>query len=541
MLKRLALAFVVITFVCTEGSYAQSAPTKRSRAEQPSGMLPKRVAGEPAPFVLNGEPFFSIGLWGHAGCPNKQPCHELMDDLAAWGFNRIDIYVSPKKDPKIYLPYLDAAREHGLAVRFMIQTFRGAMQKKQDPKTGKPLKDPETGKVVEELLRAWPTLKPELERFVRTVHRHEALFGYSTEDEAYWNRTDGRPYPSREDYADLNNTIAQIDPDHRVVANFAPWEQVKHRCTLEGYRAWTSMASSFTMDVYPLAFPHYENTTKLNAVAEGFLKLKEIANDDSIPLGMILQACAWSEMGGDAAWQKWPMPAQTRFMVYDIITLGAKNIEWYGAHKNTNPKAWQGVKRCAKELAILQDILADGKTLDASEYVVSESLHAICKQYPAHTGPKYLIVTHPSEEAQKDVPITIKHFSGDVRVLFEDRTLSVDQERFKDDFDSWGVHVYTTDTCDLRPPKPRNARVVGSSMVEQGDSVTLKASGITGSVIHWYKDDGWELVHKGDTYTFSAPQQPGTYTYHAFAVATERENCFSWVGDRVTVTVTEPH
>jgi hypothetical protein len=496
-------------------------------------MLAVRPPGEPACFVVNGEPFFPISTWGHGGYPGEEVAHSHMAELAKAGFNRFDEWVGPNtavREPQTYIKVLDDARCHGLTVRFMIHPFAAIRERKTDP---------QTGKSVVELVTLWPESKPKLERFVQTVRDHKALFGYTTWDEPYWNTARGRPLPPREAFTELNDAVRELDPDHRVVCNFAPWEQVKHVCSFEGYREWTSVASAFTMDIYPVGLPCYENSVKLNAVAAGYGKLKEMVADDRVPSGMILQGCAWNEMGGKAEYSARPTRDGTRFMVYDVIAHGGKCIEWYGVDGIKDPKLqlWEEIKACVWELAVLQDILAGGSTLGAGDYTVPAEVNAIGKQYPVGTGPTYLIVTNPSEMARENVSIEVKGWPATAKVMFEGlRTVRIRQGRFSDRFDAWGVHVYTTDSCDWRPPRPRNARAV-SSEVGPGGSVTLKASTINGAVVHWYKDARWQRVGTGDAYTFTAPTKPGDYVYWAFAAAADHDSWYSWTGDPVMISV----
>ena|GEM_PF-3135115 len=133
-----------------------------------------------------------------------------------------------------------------------------------------------------------------------------------------------------------------------------------------------------------------------------------------------------------------PTMEQTRFMVFDLITQGAKGIYWFGSmHLHEASPQWLGIVEVVGQIAPLADVLAAGTTVTSS---ATNGCHVICKEYD---GEKYLIVTNTSETAQTGVLISSPYLAGQVQLLYEQRpNIPVVSRSFTDDFTGWGVHVY---------------------------------------------------------------------------------------------------
>ncbi|MHC4443318.1 MAG: hypothetical protein ACYTA5_12030, partial [Planctomycetota bacterium] len=430
--------------------------------------VPLPVQGEPASFELpkTSEKFFPIGLWGPwpGWYQSTDDYYEYMQshmpEMASAGFNMINLWVSSNPSPtnlQKVIDTLDAAEANGVYLRPRIHEFA----RYQD----------------------WPARRDNLEIFINAVEEHNALFCYETVDEP-----ELACMATLADLLSMKNWVAQKDAYSRYVwCNQADILQVEASgafeladpndttyplntitcnagnsgCLYPLYAAWATSGNVFSMDIYPVGHPWHESYLKLNAPSEGF----KIHRDDIIPLtgltnppqGFIIQGCALCKptMDGDPCelgeLTDTPTAHQTRFMAFDVITQGAKSIEWFGhaaldlsgSDITDDIETWEGITTVAGQLAFLHDALAGGATLNPgpSTYTVSpSSLHAICKEYE---GNKILIMTNPSDNvAGIDAQITVPGWSTATQVMFEDELITIISETFTDHFDAWDVHLY---------------------------------------------------------------------------------------------------
>jgi len=444
------------------------------------------VAAEPASFTYHGEPFFPIAVWGTtiADGPDTDPsglpdpsikiADAVMDhlsELAAAGFNTIDITVNPDDDPSDIVDDMDDAADAGLAVRIRVVKF------------GYEGSDNTTSNL-------WSYHEQALITLVNAVKNHEALLMYATVDEPYWHKELLEySWPDADDWEDLRDTITTADsnPEHKVYLNFAPMFEINvvpYDPPLSGWQGYLIGGNAFSLDIYAVGKLHYDNnypTTsdpwKMNAVAETWKYLTdEIVNDDSVPQGILLQGSdptCWCLANGTPCYDgsccvnEGPTYLQTRFMAYDAVVHGVKSVEWWGTSRlppydasDATPEqvAWTGIKNVAKQLSVLHDVLADGltvKTYSAADGVRETSLTAdctvptnlnyTCKQSPrAGNGQRYMIVTNPSASSTT-ATISVTGWTGSIYELQQNGTWSVvgsGSTLSNVSFTGWGVHIY---------------------------------------------------------------------------------------------------
>ncbi|MHC4799080.1 MAG: hypothetical protein ACYTF1_20800 [Planctomycetota bacterium] len=420
-----------------------------------NGAGPLPVHAEPASFELpkTNEKFFPIGLWG--GWPRLaddptdyfERVRAHLPDLPTAGFNMMNLWVSSNptaENLQKVIDTLDVAEANGVYLRPRIHEFI----RYQD----------------------WPARQNNLETFIDAVEEHNALFCYETVDEP-----EIASMATLADCVGMKDWVALKDAYNRYVwVNQADILQVSASgayqltdpndttypidtiicsagdtgCFYPIYGQWATAGNVFSMDIYPVGNPYHEALLKLKAPAEGF----KIHMNDILPLtglsnppqGFILQAYTITEEVGP------PNADQTRFMAFDVITQGAKGIEWWGQASRldieNDPEdiaCWQGITTVAGQLSFLRRALAGGTTLSPgpSTYTVSpSSLHAICKEYE---GMKVLMVTNPSNNvAGVDAQITVSGWSTAAQVMFEDESIDIGSGSFTDHCNAWGVHVY---------------------------------------------------------------------------------------------------
>jgi len=416
-------------------------------------------------FTHNGQPFFPIVLY--SPYPGAAQGYEQMSSIAGAGFNVITVARTATSlltgtSPGATTAILSNAKNAGLTVRFKTYHFLGTHSGSSGSCT---------------LTNTWPEYQDELEALISTIEGSadkSAFFGYAFDEPEYYNPSypcNGHP---RADYllmksvlltnpttgGSLSYPVTVIHPASNgnwgeyslgsasgcYDSSYSGYPVNRVTCTTSLFSTWDAIGNASSMDIYPV-FADVSKIDYLTHMSYGFNYLKDdIVGSSSRPAYMILQGYAIDDdytAAGD-----WPNLLKTRFMAYDVITQGAKGIEWFGTNRIPDDQhaIWQGIKTVAGELSDLQTVLAAGITQD-SGYTVPSNLHAIVKQY---NDKRYLIVTNPHNAVTGSISITVDAWSsasGPVDVLFEDgsggpRTLTLVGSTFQDTFDPWEVHVY---------------------------------------------------------------------------------------------------
>jgi hypothetical protein len=408
----------------------------------------------------NGQPFFPIILY--SPYPGSTYAYENLNKIAAAGFNMITVgrtHTSPLDDPgnpNSTTSILASAKSNSLTVRIKPVHFLGTHSGSAGSCT---------------LTNAWPDYQDELEDLILTIENSSdksTFFGYAFDEPEYYNPNypcGGRP---RSEYsalksalrthptsgATLNYPVTVIHPAANgnwgeyslgkasgcYSTSYNGYPVTRVTCTTSLFHSWDSAGTTSSMDIYPVV----ADTSKiwnLTHMSYGFNYLKdEIVNNSNKPLHMVLQGYA---IDGDySSAGDWPNETKTRFMAYDVITQGAKGIEWYNTKDIPNDQhaCWLGIKAVASELSTLENVLAAGIT--QTNYTVPSNLHAISKEYNNET---YLIVTNPTNSVTGVIDITVNDWSassGNVTVLFESRSLGLVGSTIQDSFGPWEVHVY---------------------------------------------------------------------------------------------------
>lgn len=370
-----------------------------------------RAQIEPAPFYRNGEPFFPIGLYHCPGSNCDTP--EVLAEIGQAGFNCVRWNIG-----SITPASLDTAHAHGVGVFAAAGSWLGNLQKYQD----------------------------ELEAKVNQIKDHPALVAYETRDEPYWNYYHYQRGFSREDLTAGCNFVNQLDPDHQVWCNFAPYDLTTNAddrpLTFEGYVEWTSVGNIFGMDRYPVwgnAYPD-ENLNPVNFNCDQVRAIANAGAGEGTTIYMVLQGVGMLEWDDDPANDgRRPNYTETRFMGYSSIIHGARGILYWGQrYIEPDSQLWTDLKRFAGELEVLEDVLSAGTT--GPDVQSSEGIETILKEYKGH---RYLIAANRTSSTQSGITLSLAGWPSPVaRVLFEDRMVSSQSAQIVDDFEPWGVHVY---------------------------------------------------------------------------------------------------
>lgn len=163
---------------------------------------------------------------------------------------------------------------------------------------------------------------------------------------------------------------------------------------------------------------------------------------DEKPVWVILQAFAMRPKGG-----RTPTIQEERCMAFQALVNGAKGIFFYAMrcghmkyYWTQDPLFWEQMKILIRELNYLTPALLSRDHMNI--VVDDESIQWLARRTKDHL---YLLVVNPTSDA-KTVRFRFQEPTGsNWHVLAESRNVEVRNKEFTDDFEPYGVHVYTTD------------------------------------------------------------------------------------------------
>ena len=343
-------------------------------------------------FLLNGQPYFPVGLYSYCCNPGTGVFGEsLMARAADAGLGAELVEDVGSQDT------LGMFLKHGMKV--MLQVGGGLRASADEEKAKEAL--------VTKGAVQWKA--------------HPALLGYwADEPDSLAPEVLARGYA----------TIKSNDPDHPAV-----W----CLCQPEKYKQNSVSLDAIMPDIYPVP------TTPLSVI---YTQLQKAAQDSGgKPVWFIPQAFDWKITSGGkvnspAEWR--PTAAEIRAMTYLGIVAGAKGIfYWASDTASTNDIVWYAaqwdeVLRIGGELRYLGNVLAGGpRAANVKVETTGEGLyHAVWAD-----GERQICVVVNSAQAPVEAEFTWPE-SKRVRCLFEDRSLPKPTRQFSDLFRPYEVHVY---------------------------------------------------------------------------------------------------
>ncbi|MDP4285167.1 MAG: hypothetical protein Q8891_12135 [Bacteroidota bacterium] len=299
--------------------------------------------------------------------------------------------------------------------------------------------------------------KNRIAELVNRIKGHPSLMCFEMEDEPAftWNSAELRIPP--EQMQTTYRLIKQNDPQHFVITNHGPVNLIS---TLQKYNSSTDIVSC---DIYPV-IPHgikvgyalYPDgfqgdllNTYISQVGEYVDKMKKVVNNLK-PVFMVLQGFAWEmlkpEDKRDNQMILYPTFDESRFMAWDAIVHGATGIIYWGTDFTPQPSEFMdNLNRVTKELASLKNVLASKneslsikKEYHELRYSVDRGVEFIAKRVKDKT---YLITVNSDKNPVKITFHNLNKFKI-VRVLNENRTISLEEGKLTDSYKPFDVHIY---------------------------------------------------------------------------------------------------
>ena len=366
--------------------------------------------------VLNGKRIFIIGTY-HLPKGNE-PYAQLSDA----GYNYVHVNASQEA--------LDAAQKNGLLAWITTGNLKDST-------------DSEGAKRIIELVRKFKT--------------HPALLCWEMQDEPAftWNSAELRVKP--EPLIQTYNLIKKEDPEHFVYTNHAPVNLIS---TLKKYNPSTDIVA---VDIYPvipygirITYALYPDglqgdllNTYISQVGEYTNKMKAVVEYGK-PVFLVLQGFAWEmlrkEGDRDSSMIKYPSYEESRFMAYNAIIHGANGVNYWGTAYTPQPSEfWDDLKKVTRELSDLQEVLSThsiemniAKEYHELRYSVDTGVEILVKKLKGKT---YLLTANTDKNPVK-VTLSGLNIFNNAQVLYENRSLVVQNGKLTDLYKPFDVHIY---------------------------------------------------------------------------------------------------
>ena len=212
----------------------------------------------------------------------------------------------------------------------------------------------------------------------------------------------------------------------------------------EDYEEYVKGGDIISFDIYPVAHTHKEVSGHLWFVAKGVSRLQEWTKGQKIIWNAI-------ECTGIRSAKK-PTPAQVRAEVWMSLIHGSMGIIYFvhSWHPQFNeaallddPEMVNSITEINNEIHSLASVLNSPTVKDDAEVNSTNPGVPIAVLVKKHRESTYVFAV-----AMRNGPTTgvfsMSGFSGPgtVKVLGEDRTLPMENGRFEDEFETYGVHLY---------------------------------------------------------------------------------------------------
>lgn len=284
----------------------------------------------------------------------------------------------------------------------------------------------------------WQWLREEIEAF----RDHPALLCYYLADEPELG------WASPEDCELAYRRVKELDPWHPVTMVF---------CVAEAAAKYAAGMDVVMTDPYPI--PNGPATRVVDFC-------ERIRGDlaDALPLWIVPQA-----FGGGEGWPREPSRQEERLMTYLALIHGARGVQYFirrpPAVNPNSPDLWSECRRLMLELSQLTPALASAEEAPPVTCSASQVHLAALKERGAVT-----VLAANVENRPLSVEFTLaRAWSGEAKVVFENRSVPVTRGKWSDVIDAFGTRVYQLQVeplpADLAALDPRNL-VVNPSFEE---------------------------------------------------------------------------
>ena len=363
--------------------------------------------------IYKGKKYFPFG-WYESHPPSRAGYEERIKRMAEGGFNCLINYSIQQGSLDEIRKYLDALHANGMTTLFGLSSSYDKGKKPED---------------VQKVLRLTPykTYEEAAKGFAEAFKDHPALLGWYIADE------------QREDWATILRARYKLLTDIQPLRIALHVNNSPHR-----FDVFYDTADVMSPDTYPIP-------KQSVSVVSDFVDVSCAAGREARPVWAVLQAFNWAYWCHKSGkkWS-WPNPArpptydECRVMTYLALIHGARGILYYSYYdvvrKGYTEMPWEELTRISKEINALIPVLVEADA-PKSDLVVSPD-GVFDHLVKLKDGKRTYLVANPWEEALS-AKLTVKSAKGAaLKVLFEDRMVTLKECTFTDDFPAHGVHVY---------------------------------------------------------------------------------------------------
>ncbi|MGI0134306.1 MAG: hypothetical protein ACREBW_05055, partial [Candidatus Micrarchaeaceae archaeon] len=305
-----------------------------------------------------------------------------------------------------------------------------------------------------------------LSDLIHRIQDHPALLCYEQRNEpAYTHRAHAAPQSPPDGLIAGSQFIRALDPNHPIRVGHMVCNLVS---TLRRYNEAVDIVGCNPYVISPPGIRAHVGSRSdgklndspnqtLSAVGDFTSKMMRVGEGRAV--WMQLQASAnenWfnpsytPECSGQGAYEYqklYPSFWQMRFMAFHAIVRGATALEWMLHGLEVESNAWQDLCRIINQLSVMQGILCSPpwrgelsiryRELGFSDWTGVETLVRI------HNGQPWIIAVN-SQFDPMDATISClpNEVGPTLEVVFENRSVEVSNESFRDWFQPYEVHIY---------------------------------------------------------------------------------------------------
>lgn len=367
---------------------------------------PKVTLRDDGMTLIDGELFFPIGVYGVMRREfNDYDFDKAFAGLKEAGFNFAHSYSSPHD-----IEFLNAAQKYGF--------------------------------------KLWTVAHEVDEHFINVLRHHPTTIAWYLGDDTSANTTPSQLY-------DRDDAVKALDPT-RITTQADPIHASKEVSNYEDYVFGTD---NFLPEIYPVRLEGEHSGDK--CVAQTIVDMKRCWSD--IEQANARPRSVWPiiQYFQGWGWQRFPTWDELNAMSWASIIHGANGITWYtyggtvepekkkfNYGVTTSPERWANISRLATRIRDLSPVLlertgaqpAAPKILSGPEKdpLENDSISFLMK---VHEGKTYLFTVNSSPEPVK-ASFPLPNVNGAAEVLFEDRSVPVENGTLTDDFAGFAVHIY---------------------------------------------------------------------------------------------------
>lgn len=287
-----------------------------------------------------------------------------------------------------------------------------------------------------------PQLEVRLRKVVNEYKNRPGVYFWKNVDEPGWGESPAEPMIK------AYEIIKELDPNRPVICIHAP------RNTIKELRRYNDACDISGADIYPVSIPmgkhsHLPNKG-LSVVGDYTKRMIEVVNDQK-PIFMVL-GVSWSgavpERGNILIR---PTFKEQRYMIYQALICGAKGIHWFGfplaLSERDKPYEWnwtywygilkpllsefkKGTELNRVLIAPKNDLTLTVEGADDVEYLARK------------VGKKIYVLAAKREGPEASVKLSGLGVSGTADVMFEYRSVPVENGVITDTFEPNDVHIY---------------------------------------------------------------------------------------------------